>query len=331
MGDFDEPGRGRHGRGIVHRRGARVDPDRRGRERHPGRPRRGARRGRGRSSRGASPVRPDGRHAGRRPRPLDRDRARGPRAARRRGRGQRGLRRRPPRQHARALGSRPRHQCRVGGDADDQGGRRDDRRWRDRPRRVDQRPRLPAGARRLQRLQGGPADVRQERRPPPRTPPDPGQRRLARLDVEPQHRTAVRHAGAGRRARRGIPAARADGGPGGGRERHRVPPLEPRLVRDGRRAARRRRLLDDRSGGARPAVREGADDRVARSRQRAERSRIRSSSVARLAARSAARRARSAGERTVATSSIQVRAPSMTVPITAASSRSNAGLPGTSR
>ncbi len=90
---------------------------------------------------------------------------------------------------------------------------------------------------------------------------------------------------------------------------------EPRLVRDGRRAARRRRLLDDRPRGARPTVREGPDDRVA---PPASAGRAFADPVVELRPTrgrgTAARRARSAGDRTVATVSIQVRAPSMIGP-----------------
>ena len=60
-----------------------------------------------------------------------------------------------------------------------------------------------------------------------------------------------------------------------------VPAVGPRVVRHRRRAARRWRLFDDRSRGARSALREGPDDRLAR-RQRRDRSRTSSSSVARL-------------------------------------------------
>ena len=73
--------------------------------------------------------------------------------------------------------------------------------------------------------------------------------------------------------------------------RGRVPPVGPRLVRDRRRAARRRRLLDDRVP-RRSASRSRRSGRSSSARQR-QRARVRgraSSSVARLAARYAASR-----------------------------------------
>ena len=114
-------------------------------------------------------------------------------------------------QRPRAVGSGPRRQRRVRRDADDEGGGGHAAGRRDRPHRLGQRSCLAAGAGRLQRLEGRAADAREELGAPPRPAAHPGQRGVAGLDVEPQHRAPLRHPRAGRRPGRGVPAARPDG------------------------------------------------------------------------------------------------------------------------
>ena len=176
--------------------------------------------------------------------------------------GERRLRGRAPGQRPRDVAARARRECRVGGDADHEGRGRDAAGRGDRPHRIGQRPRIAAAcgssttSRRPALLM-----LVKSAGPPPRAARHPGQRRLARLDVEPQHRAALRDARTRRCPRRGVPAARPDGG---------AATRSPTPWRSCCRTARRSSPAPSCSStaatrrsarGARPAVREGPDDR----------------------------------------------------------------------